>query len=96
MDINVLQCDNPYHLKCLKPPLTAVPDGEWFCPGCENDLGAPVGVVSSKKGKKKAKAQATEEEEEPEPKTTGKRKAPTKAKAGGELVVLAQRVWFFC
>jgi hypothetical protein len=57
--------------------------------------GAPVGVVSSKKGKKKAKAQATEEEEEPEPKTTGKRKAPTKAKAG-ELAVFAQRVWFIC
>jgi len=79
------KCDNPYHLKCLKPPLTAVPDGEWFCPECEADSGAPVGTSASKKGKKKAKAQATKEEAEedgPEHKAAGKRKAPTKSKAG--------------
>jgi uncharacterized Zn finger protein (UPF0148 family) len=63
--------------------LTDVPDGEWFCPECEKDAGAPA---TSKKGKKKAKAQATEvEEDEPEPKAAGKRKASTKAKAGGGL-----------
>jgi uncharacterized Zn finger protein (UPF0148 family) len=69
--------------------LTAVPDGEWFCPECEKGSSAPVEAVSSKKGKK-AKAHAAEEEEEdkPEPKTAGKRKAPTKAKAGGELYIV--------
>ena len=66
--------------------MTAVPDGEWFCPECEADSGAPVGASASKKGKKKAKAQATKEEAEedgPEHKAAGKRKAPTKSKAGG-------------
>lgn len=29
-------CDDPYHLECLKPPLIAVPDGDWFCPLCEH------------------------------------------------------------
>lgn len=23
-----------YHLKCLAPPLAAVPEGSWFCPSC--------------------------------------------------------------
>ncbi|TCD61797.1 hypothetical protein EIP91_007883 [Steccherinum ochraceum] len=47
------KCDNPYHLKCLDPPLDAVPDGEWFCPDCEDDPGAPIVVGSGKKPAKK-------------------------------------------
>ncbi|KAF0687285.1 Aste57867_20951 [Aphanomyces stellatus] len=27
-------CDDEYHLYCLKPPLTEVPEGDWFCPVC--------------------------------------------------------------
>jgi len=37
------KCDSPYHLGCLIPPLDAVPDGEWFCPRCLLDPGAPIG-----------------------------------------------------
>ncbi|KAI0316141.1 RCC1/BLIP-II [Amylostereum chailletii] len=37
------KCDSPYHLGCLTPPLSAVPDGEWFCPVCTRSPGAPVG-----------------------------------------------------
>ena len=29
-----VQCENPYHLHCLTPPLSAVPEGEWFCLKC--------------------------------------------------------------
>lgn len=38
---NLLQCDQPYHIGCLSPPLSAVPEGEWFCPECalEADAG---------------------------------------------------------
>ncbi|KAG7087027.1 hypothetical protein E1B28_013006 [Marasmius oreades] len=36
------KCDNPYHLSCLTPPLTAVPEGQWFCPQCMKDPEAPV------------------------------------------------------
>ena len=33
-----MQCDQPYHIDCLKPPLTAWPEAEWFCPECEQEL----------------------------------------------------------
>ncbi|EKC99494.1 hypothetical protein A1Q2_06226 [Trichosporon asahii var. asahii CBS 8904] len=31
------KCDEPYHCGCLTPPLTELPDGEWFCPVCEKE-----------------------------------------------------------
>jgi len=34
---NMILCDAchcPFHLQCLKPPLTKVPEGDWFCPRC--------------------------------------------------------------
>lgn len=38
-----MQCDKPYHYKCLTPPLAGIPDGEWFCPECMRHPGAPIG-----------------------------------------------------
>ena len=32
-------CDGEYHGNCLVPPLTTVPDGEWFCPECTCTVG---------------------------------------------------------
>ncbi|GLI58863.1 hypothetical protein VaNZ11_000628 [Volvox africanus] len=29
-------CDRGFHLFCLKPPLSAVPEGEWLCPQCSS------------------------------------------------------------
>ncbi|SJL16851.1 related to SRM1  len=49
-----VECDNPYHLLCLSPPLTTVPEGEWFCPQC---IRAPVGRrlrADGDSGKRKA------------------------------------------
>lgn len=32
------ECDMPYHMKCLDPPLTTLPEeDEWYCPLCKND-----------------------------------------------------------
>ena len=28
-------CDKEYHMECLTPPLTAIPEGDWYCPRCE-------------------------------------------------------------
>uniref|UniRef100_A0A0A9DHT3 PHD-type domain-containing protein n=1 Tax=Arundo donax TaxID=35708 RepID=A0A0A9DHT3_ARUDO len=28
-------CDEGYHLYCLNPPRTSVPEGEWLCPSCK-------------------------------------------------------------
>jgi len=27
-------CDDGWHIYCLNPPLSCVPEGEWFCPKC--------------------------------------------------------------
>ena len=29
-------CDTGWHMKCLLPPLTEVPEDNWFCPNCSN------------------------------------------------------------
>ena len=29
-------CDDAYHIHCLRPVLLSVPDGDWFCPLCEH------------------------------------------------------------
>ena len=68
--------------------MTAVPDGKWFCLECENDAGAQ----GAKKGKKKAKAPAAEGGDNTlELKAVGKRKVPTKVKAGGRFHVSISR-----
>lgn len=28
------RCEEPWHIRCLEPPLDSVPDGEWHCPQC--------------------------------------------------------------
>ncbi|KAI0741335.1 RCC1/BLIP-II [Daedaleopsis nitida] len=59
------KCDYPYHLKCLDPPLDAIPDGEWFCPECEEDPGAPISLDGVRRKPKKTKIQAGEESPQP-------------------------------
>ncbi|KAI5075180.1 hypothetical protein GOP47_0009256 [Adiantum capillus-veneris] len=27
-------CDAEYHIYCLEPPLSMIPEGNWYCPGC--------------------------------------------------------------
>ncbi|PPQ97999.1 hypothetical protein CVT26_003061 [Gymnopilus dilepis] len=71
------KCDAPWHLQCLNPPLDAVPDGEWFCPDCLDDPGAPVGAwaVKKEKPKTKSKRPAPVEEEDEDNEGGAKRKA---------------------
>ncbi|XP_066998169.2 E3 ubiquitin-protein ligase UHRF1 [Anabrus simplex] len=51
------ECDMAYHLKCLNPPLQAIPDvNEWYCPSCKNDENEIVKAGEKlKESKKKAK-----------------------------------------
>ncbi len=77
-----MQCDYPYHIGCLDPPLDAVPDGEWFCPECEDEPGAPVAIGGVRKPVKrgvKSKAMFVDDEEDEH--TGQKRKAPAKKAA---------------
>ncbi|WVN90839.1 uncharacterized protein L203_106082 [Cryptococcus depauperatus CBS 7841] len=34
------RCDQPYHTRCLNPPLPGIPEGEWFCPDCASHANA--------------------------------------------------------
>ena len=31
-------CQNAYHMRCLKPSLASVPEGEWICPKAAQPL----------------------------------------------------------
>ncbi|CAH2207452.1 jg21001, partial [Pararge aegeria aegeria] len=46
------ECDNGFHLKCLKPPLIAIPEEDWYCNTCKrdpNDVIAPGAARQTKK-----------------------------------------------
>ncbi|EMD39122.1 hypothetical protein CERSUDRAFT_46878, partial [Gelatoporia subvermispora B] len=75
------KCDYPHHLKCLDPPMSEVPDGEWFCPECEADPGAPI----DRDGVKRNLQPASEGSDEDGPKQGTKRKASSKTGAGWSL-----------
>lgn len=50
-DHNMLLCDGcdlAYHTTCLRPKLAAVPEGEWFCPGCDREIrGSKLGAADA-------------------------------------------------
>ncbi|XP_076934868.1 origin of replication complex subunit 1A-like [Bidens hawaiensis] len=52
----MIECDDclgGFHLRCLKPPLRAVPDGDWICGYCEGrKLGKDVKLPEAPEGKK--------------------------------------------
>ncbi|XP_075223802.1 ATP-dependent chromatin assembly factor large subunit isoform X2 [Lycorma delicatula] len=52
-------CNRGYHMYCLKPKLTKVPEGDWFCPKCQqkNDKD------KAKKEKKSKRVQNNKESE---------------------------------
>lgn len=31
------ECNKGWHMQCLKPKLTVIPKGDWFCPRCRPD-----------------------------------------------------------
>jgi hypothetical protein len=86
------KCYSPWHLKCLDPPLDAVPDGEWFCPDCEEDPGAAVGAWAAAKKSSKSKAKAKRPSSPSDPEAGVKRKASLKSKAAGMLIGLCFRM----
>ncbi|XP_072931393.1 E3 ubiquitin-protein ligase UHRF1-like [Epargyreus clarus] len=54
------ECNNGFHMKCLSPPLTQVPEGDWYCPSCKrdpNDVIAPGAAKQIKKSTKSAKSE---------------------------------------
>lgn len=55
----MIECDGclgGFHLKCLKPPLREVPEGDWVCGYCEaRKLGKDVELPSLPEGKKRVR-----------------------------------------
>ncbi|XP_075683817.1 E3 ubiquitin-protein ligase UHRF1-like [Rhinoderma darwinii] len=51
------ECDMAFHIYCLRPPLSALPDiDDWYCPDCRNDASEVVLAGEKlKESKKKAK-----------------------------------------
>ncbi|KAM6902729.1 E3 ubiquitin-protein ligase UHRF2 [Xenentodon cancila] len=51
------ECNMAFHIYCLNPPLTTIPDDEdWYCPTCKNDTSEVVKAGEKlKASKKKAK-----------------------------------------
>ncbi|XP_025424054.1 E3 ubiquitin-protein ligase UHRF1-like [Sipha flava] len=48
------ECDNPFHISCLNPPLKEVPkDDDWYCPSCKVDEGEIVEAGGKLKDSKK-------------------------------------------
>lgn len=41
-------CDRAYHMKCLSPPITAIPKGDWICDGCIISTGADYGFETGR------------------------------------------------
>lgn len=39
------ECEDEYHIGCLKPPLSKVPEDDWYCPNCKNDENEIVKVI---------------------------------------------------
>lgn len=35
-------CDRGCHMYCLRPKLTQVPEGDWFCPNCVSQVSGPA------------------------------------------------------
>ncbi|NWI51626.1 UHRF1 ligase, partial [Calyptomena viridis] len=58
------ECDMAFHIYCLKPPLSSIPDDEdWYCPECRNDASEVVlageKLKESKKKQKMASANSS-------------------------------------
>uniref|UniRef100_A0A8C5AV47 E3 ubiquitin-protein ligase UHRF n=1 Tax=Gadus morhua TaxID=8049 RepID=A0A8C5AV47_GADMO len=54
------ECDMAFHMYCLDPPLTSIPDDEdWYCPSCRNDVSEVVRAGEKLKDSKKKSKMAS-------------------------------------
>lgn len=57
-------CDSEYHMYCLTPPLTRIPEGNWYCPSCCRSKGKGKGKERQDSGsveKRRLKGSGSEE-----------------------------------
>ncbi|KAJ0183607.1 hypothetical protein K1T71_000030 [Dendrolimus kikuchii] len=49
------ECDLGFHIACLDPPLTELPDDDWYCPYCKRDANEVIAPGAAKQTKKTTK-----------------------------------------
>ena len=82
-------CDREYHLGCVRPPLTEVPEGDFYCGACDGDVAGTASAAGTSSSASKTQSKAP-----PDPKKGGdssdsKKKAKTSSspnQAGEEPV----------
>ncbi|XP_045784907.1 E3 ubiquitin-protein ligase UHRF1-like [Maniola jurtina] len=53
------ECDNGFHLKCLKPALEAIPVEDWYCDSCRRDPNDVVAPGAARQAKKTTGSETT-------------------------------------
>lgn len=46
------KCDKSVHIYCLEPPLSSIPDDEWFCSECKKEVNAAITMEEEKRQEK--------------------------------------------
>lgn len=69
------ECNQAFHMYCLRPPLINVPRGDWFCPAC---------VPQSKRRSQAPRRLADESESEAESEEEPEERSTTCEECGGE------------
>mmetsp|Transcript_23013 Transcript_23013/g.45496 ORF Transcript_23013/g.45496 Transcript_23013/m.45496 type:complete len:2218 (-) Transcript_23013:218-6871(-) len=84
-------CPDEYHMRCLKKPLSKMPEGDWYCPNCDKSRSKkstekgsaksnPMRKQASKDGKKQWKALLGNMHKMPKAKPAEKKKPMPKKK----------------
>ncbi|CAH1647903.1 unnamed protein product [Spodoptera littoralis] len=50
------ECNHGYHMTCLDPPLTELPEEDWYCPSCKRDPNDVIAPGAAKQTKKTTKS----------------------------------------
>lgn len=75
-------CDNGYHMYCLKPKLKTIPEGDWFCPECKPKQRTRSPKKKVRKSFSFHEAESDEEDEE----TSSKRKSAASNKPKKRII----------
>eukprot|EP00049_Salpingoeca_infusionum_P015583 m.305219 g.305219 ORF g.305219 m.305219 type:complete len:1320 (+) comp15906_c0_seq6:103-4062(+) len=60
-------CDDGYHMYCLRPKLTSIPEGDWHCPRCQ--------PRTPKRAKAKRREASSDDEDEAQTRRSGRKKS---------------------
>lgn len=53
------ECNYGYHMMCLDPPLSELPEEDWYCPSCKRDTNNVVAPGAAKQTKKSSASKSS-------------------------------------